>query len=378
VGEIGQATETLGRDRHARPFVGTEKNLTTGRKWWIFQRLALWDRRSMRISHYFEWERWITGGHKQSVKNQRTMLDRAGIEYTTRPDPTADLLHLNNMGPRSVVAAKRASRAGTPVLIHTHQTAEDFAGSFAFSDVLAGPLRPYLEYAYDLGDHLVCPSAYNQRTIREYTDTPSTVISNGYDPEKIAGHETLREEYLDRYDLSPPVVFNVGHVIPRKGLEAFIETARALPDLDFAWFGFLNPTGGTLDRLLRSRETERLVENAPENVTFTGYVEDIRGAYAAGDVFFFPTHNENEGMALLEAMAAGKPPVVRDIETFEWLEDGQDCLKAETDFVAAIETLRDPDRRETIGERARDRSKAFTLDAVQSDLVELYEGLVGE
>ena len=332
----------------------------------------------MRISHYFEWERWITGGHKQSVKNQRTMLDRAGIEYTTRPDPTADLLHLNNMGPRSVVAAKRASRAGTPVLIHTHQTAEDFAGSFAFSDVLAGPLRPYLEYAYDLGDHLVCPSAYNQRTIRGYTDTPSTVISNGYDPEKIAGHETLREEYLDRYDLSPPVVFNVGHVIPRKGLEAFIETARALPDLDFAWFGFLNPTGGTLDRLLRSRETERLVENAPENVTFTGYVEDIRGAYAAGDVFFFPTHNENEGMALLEAMAAGKPPVVRDIETFEWLEDGQDCLKAETDFVAAIETLRDPDRRETIGERARDRSEAFTLDAVQSDLVELYEGLVGE
>ena len=332
----------------------------------------------MRISHYFEWERWITGGHKQSVKNQRTILDRAGIEYTTRPDPTADLLHLNNMGPRSIVAAKRASRAGTPVLIHTHQTAEDFAGSFAFSDHLAGPLRPYLEYAYDHADHLVCPSAYNQRTIREYTDTSSTVISNGYDPAKIDGHEALREEYLDRYDLSPPVVFNVGHVIPRKGLETFIETARQLPDLDFAWFGFLNPTGGTLDRLLRSQETERLVEQAPENVTFTGYVEDIRGAYAAGDVFFFPTHNENEGMALLEAMAAGKPPVVRDIETFEWLEDGQDCLKAESDFVDAIEALRDPERREDIGNRAQERSEAFTLDAVQSDVVELYERLVGE
>jgi hypothetical protein len=41
VGEVGQATDPFGRDRHARPFVGTEKNLTTGPKWWIFQRLPL-------------------------------------------------------------------------------------------------------------------------------------------------------------------------------------------------------------------------------------------------------------------------------------------------------------------------------------------------
>lgn len=330
----------------------------------------------MYVSHYFEWESYITGGHKQSVLNQRKMLDRAGIEFTTDPDPEADLLHLNNMGPRSVFAAKRARHAGTPVVIHTHQTAEDFEGSFAFSDQLAKPLRPYLEYAYDLGDHLICPSEYNERTIAAYTDTPTTVISNGYDPEKIEGFETLRETYLDRYDLSPPVVFNVGHVIPRKGLETFIETAAVLPELDFVWFGFLNPTGGTLDRVLRSRKTEQLVNSAPDNVTFTGYIEDIRGAYAAGDIFFFPTHNENEGMALLEAMAAGAAPVVRDISTFGWLEDGTDCLKADTEFVSAIETLLDADRRARIAANAEARSEEFTLDAIQSELVELYEGLV--
>ncbi len=330
----------------------------------------------MRVSHYFEWESYITGGHTQSVENQRKILNGADITYTTAPDPHADLLHLNNMGPRSLVAAKRARRAGTPVLIHTHQTAEDFAGSFAFSDLLAQPLRPYLEYAYDLGDHLVCPSAYNERTIRTYTDTPTTVISNGYDPAKIEGFESLREEYLGRYDLTPPVVFNVGHVIPRKGLETFVETARSLPELDFAWFGYLNPTGGTVDSVLRSRETERLVDQAPDNVTFTGYIEDIRGAYAAGDIFFFPTHNENEGMALLEAMAAGKPPVVRDIETFEWLEDGEGCLKAETDFVSAIDALRDEDRRDSIGARAAERSEEFTIDAIADELLELYDRLV--
>ncbi|MFW5922191.1 MAG: glycosyltransferase family 4 protein [Halodesulfurarchaeum sp.] len=332
----------------------------------------------MRVSHYFEWEQYITGGHKQSVKNQRKILERSGIEYTRGPDPSADFLHLNNMGPRSLLAAKQAREVGTPVLIHTHQTAEDFAGSFAFSDLLAKPLRPYLEYAYDLGDQLICPSEYNERTIQTYTDTPTTVISNGYDPDKIEGFESLRETYLERFDLTPPVVFNVGHVIPRKGLETFVETARELPELDFAWFGYLNPTGGTFDRILRSRETERLVDSAPENVTFTGYVEDIRGAFAAGDIFFFPTHNENEGMALLEAMAAGAAPVVRDIETFEWLEDGRDCLKAESDFVPAIESLLDADRRESIGSRAAARSEAFTLEAIGDDLIEVYEELARE
>lgn len=330
----------------------------------------------MKVSHYFEWEQAITGGHAQSVRNQRTILDRAGIEYTTEPSLDVDLLHLNNMGPRSIYYATRARRRGIPVLVHTHQTAEDFRESFAFSNILAKPLKPYLRSAYSLADHVVCPSEYNREVIRDYTDAPATVISNGFDPSRLEGHESLREKYLERYDLDPPVVFMVGHVIERKGLEAFVETARSMPELDFAWFGYLNPTGGTLDRVLQSRRTRELVDRSPDNCTFTGYVDDIRGAFAAGDVFFFPTKNENEGMALLEAMACGKPPVVRDIQTFEWLDDGEDCLKASSDFTDALDQLRDAQLRDRLGENATERSEDFTLDAIEDDLVALYDRLV--
>jgi glycosyltransferase involved in cell wall biosynthesis len=332
----------------------------------------------VRVSHYFEWEGQVTGGHAQSVRNQRTILDRHGIDYTTDPDPTADLLHLNNMGPRSLLAARRAHAHGTPVVVHAHQTAEDFRGSFALSDLLAVPMRPYLERAYSLADLLICPSEHNRRVLREYTETPKTVVSNGFDPEKVAGHEQLREQYRDRYDLSGPVVFTVGHVIERKGLSAFVRTARRMPDVEFVWFGYLDPTGGgPLDDLLRKRSVDRLVDRAPENCTFTGYVEDVRGAFGAGDVFFFPTHNENEGMALLEAMACGRPPVVRDIETFEWLTHGEDALKADGDFEAPLRRLvEDPDERDRLGAAARERSDAYTLTAVGEDLVEVYERLL--
>lgn len=330
----------------------------------------------MKISHYFEWERWITGGHQQSVKNQRKILEEHGIDYTTKPDLDADILHLNNMGPRSIYYAKKAQKKDIPVVIHTHQTAEDLKDSFAFTNQLSRAAKPYLKYAYSLADRLICPSEHNKTVIENYSDVEKSVISNGFDPEKIEGFEELREEYLKRYDLEPPVVFNVGHVIKRKGLEAFIETARSMPELDFVWFGYLNPMGGELDRLLKSRSTQKLVDNSPENCIFTGYIQDIRGAYAAGDIFFWPSKNENEGIALLEAMSASKPIVIRDIETYNWLDHEKNCLKAEEDFVAELERLKDSELREKLSKKVKQKSKEFEIDKIGPELVKVYKELV--
>lgn len=327
----------------------------------------------MKISHYFELEDHVTGGIEESVAHQRKMLDQLEHTYTTAPSLDADLIHCNLMGPRSVWYAKRARRQNVPVIANTHVTAEDFGDSFRFTNALAKPLRPYLERAYGLADALVCPSEYNRRLIETYADVPTTVISNGVDREKLEGFESLESEYRERYDLSPPVVFLVGHVIKRKGLETFVELARRMPELDFAWFGHL-------DLALKGRETTALIENAPDNCIFTGFVDDIRGAFAAGDIFCFPTHEENEGIALLEAMAAGKPVLVRDIETFSWLEDGEDCLKVSESgvdgFVEALERLTDPAERDRLGSNAARRSEAFSLESVANQYESLYEEVV--
>lgn len=328
----------------------------------------------MKINHYFEFEKHVTGGIRESVVHQRKILDRLNLQYTTEPTLDADAFHCNLMGPRSVWCAKRARSRDIPIVAHTHVTAEDFGDSFRFTNVLAKPLKPYLEWAYGLADALVCPSEYNRRLIDTYTDTPTTVISNGVDREKLEGFEALESEYRERYDLESPVVFLVGHVIKRKGLETFVELARRMPDMDFAWFG-------PLDLSLKGRETTRLIEESPENCTFPGYIDDIRGAYAAGDIFCFPTYEENEGIALLEAMTAGKPVLVRDIETFSWLKDGEDCLKASESgsesgvdaFVDALKRLEDPDLRRRLGSNAADRSEQFSLETVANQYQSLYE-----
>lgn len=328
----------------------------------------------MKINHYFEFEEHVTGGIRESVAHQRKMLDRLDLRYSTDPTLNGDAFHCNLMGPRSVWYARRARARDIPVVAHTHVTAEDFGDSFRFTNALAKPLKPYLKWAYGLADALICPSEYNRRVIEEYTDTPTRVISNGVDQQKLEGFESLRSEYLERYDLEPPVVFLVGHVIKRKGLETFVELARQLPEFDFAWFG-------PLELSLKGRETTQLIEESPDNCTFTGFIDDIRGAFAAGDIFCFPTHEENEGIALLEAMTAGKPVLIRDIETFSWLEDGTDCLKASRSggqsgvdaFVDALERLEDPDLRDRLGSNAADRSEQFSLESVATQYQSLYE-----
>ena len=320
----------------------------------------------MRIAHYCEFERFIQGGIRESVRQQRTMLEMCDIDYYTTPRTDVDLLHLNLLGPRSIASALRARRREVPVVIHTHVTAEDFRNSMRLSNLLSKPLRPYLRHAYALGDRLVCPSTYTQRVIEDYTDVETRVISNGVDTAKLEGYESLRHEYLERYDLTPPVVFMVGHVFKRKGLPTFVETAQSMPDLDFVWFG-------PIERQLKDRSTKRLVDDSPPNCTFTGYINDIRGAYAVGDIFFFPTHEENEGMTLLEAMATEKAIVVRDIETFEWLEHGEHCLKTTGRFEQEINRLRDSTLRTRLGEAAGELSQAYELPEVAKDLEQCYQ-----
>lgn len=332
----------------------------------------------MRISHYFEWSDSITGGHSQSVENQRKILESPEIGYTVEPDLSCDILHLNNMGPKSIYYARKAQSRDIKVVIHGHQTAEDFKNSFAFSNYIAKPLKPYLRYAYSLADHIICPSKHNKRVLDNYTDVDKTVISNGFDPDKLSGYKDLRSEYLDKFDLEPPIVFNIGHVIERKGLETFIETARKMPDTDFVWFGYLKPMGGgnLIDEILVSRKARKLVNNSPDNCQFTGYIEDIRGAFAAGDIFFFPSKNENEGMALLEAMYCGKPPVIRDIEVYKWLKHGENCLKQEKNFEKSINKLKNKKTRKKMATKANKTSKKFKLDKVGEELVSLYQDLV--
>ena len=345
---------------------------------------------ALRALNYLELEsRLARSGIGTAADQQRAALERTDVEVVTSPwrggDPLSgvrslatgsglfedfDVAHCNLVGPGSLAVARYAKRNDVPLVLHTHVTREDFAESFRGSTTVAPALGRYLKWFYSQADLVLCPSQYTKRVLESYpVDAPIRPMTNGVDVEALEGFETLREEYRDRYDLEGTVVFLVGNVFERKGLTTFCRVAESTP-YDFAWFGPYD-TGPHASKAVRQWTT-----NPPENVTFTGWIDDIRGAYGAGDVYLFPTKNENQGIAVLEAMACGKAVVLRDIPVFEeFYTDGHDCIKCETEaeFREAVERLAEDEQlRRRLGENARETAMEHSLDRVGDRLAATY------
>ncbi|WP_224449965.1 glycosyltransferase family 4 protein [Haloprofundus salilacus] len=345
----------------------------------------------MRVLNYLELASELDrSGIGTATDQQRAALERTDVEVVTSPwrgDHPAwaavealrgrrafanyDVAHCNLIGPGSVAVARHAERNDRPLVLHAHVTREDFAESFRGSTLAAKPLGRYLKWFYSQADLVLCPSEYTKEVLESYpVDAPVRPMSNGVDLDSLEGHEALCEEYRERYDLSGPVVFAVGSVFERKGLTTFCELAQAT-EYEFVWFG-------TYDEGPHASSTVRhWTQNPPQNLTFSGWVDDKRGAFAAGDIFCFPTKVENQGLVVLEAMACGKAVVLRDIPVFrEFYTDGHDCLLCSTreEFEAALDRLAaDPDLRERLGKNARKTAEEHGLDRVGEQLVEAYE-----
>lgn len=281
-----------------------------------------------------------------------------------------DLAHCNASGPVSLAVARHARSNDIPLVLHAHMTAEDFGESYRFSSTVAPALGRYLRWFYSQADLVLCPSQYTKQLLESYpVDAPISAITNGIDLDSLAGHESLRETYRERYDLDGMVVFALGNVFERKGLTDFCRLAEAT-DYEFAWFGTYD-TGPHA-----SQTVKRWTQNPPANVTFTGWVEDKRGAFAAGDVFCFPSKVEHQGIVVFEAMACGNAVVLRDIPVFEeFFTHGEDCLKCSTreEFRAALDRLAEnPALRDRLGERARETAADHSLERVGEELSSAY------
>lgn len=325
----------------------------------------------MKVCHYLVVDSTkIGGGIATSAKQQRKALDRAGVDWTDDPSEYYDVLHLNTYSPFALFQMFRAKLNGKKVVFHAHTTVKDFKGSFKFSHLLAPLYRFFTSTIYNSSDLLVAPSEYAREILSEQgVSTPVEVLTNGFDDEKLEGFEDLEQKVRKKYNLNGFTVVNLAGAFERKGVDTFIKAGEELEELNFLWFGKI-PS-------LLPRETKKMIENSPENVHFTGFVEDPREAFAAGDLFFFPSREETQGISVLEAAYCGMPIVVRDIPALRgWLDAGENCLKAGTDpeLIKKIEELSEnEEKRNRLAEGAKKESEKHRLIKVGEELSKIYE-----
>lgn len=314
-------------------------------------------------------------GIGMAVNHQIKALQKAGVDYTTDESDDYDIVHVNTIFAKSYLFSRMAKRRGKKVIYYGHSTMDDFRNSFTGSNLVAPLFKWWITKCYNSGHIVITPTEYSKSILETYRiHRPIYAVSNGIDLDFFRRSEEARKRFREKYGIGPEekVVVSVGHFIERKGLDDFVEVARALPQYRFMWFGYTNPA-------LITPKIRDAMKSKPDNLEFPGYVnqEQLRDAYVGSDIFLFMTHEETEGIVLLEALGCEIPILVRDIEIYETIPDGEIIYKASDipGFVKRTEDIlegRVPSLVEPAYQFVRDRS----IQHVGQELKEIYKKLL--
>jgi glycosyltransferase involved in cell wall biosynthesis len=294
------------------------------------------------------------------------------LEHALRPltvEPPADgIAHAVSGGLATLPGLAAARQHHVPFLLTEHgiYLRERYLGyrtgpyRWPVKALLLGFYRMLAEESYRRAALVTPGNRYNRRWEERGGMPPAQIrtVYNGVDPAAFppAGPEP-----------ETPTLSWAGRVDPIKDLEtlirAFALVHAELPEARLRLFGG-TPKGGEAYR-------DRCVSLADQlgvggAVVFEGRVADITDAYAAGNVVMLSSISEGFPFTLIEAMSCGRATVSTDVGGVREAVGDTGLVvpprEPEPMAAAALELLRDPERRALMGENARLRViDQFTL-----------------
>ena len=172
-----------------------------------------------------------------------------------------------------------------------------------------------------------------------------------------------------------PILCAVGRLVPQKNHAVLFAVLRRL--LDRGHDPHLRLIG---DGPLRAAlEAARDAAGLTDRVSFLGQRDDVAAIIAASDIFVFPSIYEGTSLALLEAMAAGRPIVASDIDgNRDILRQGETALLCppsdDAALAAAIIELTDnPALAQTLADAARrEVAQTYSIEAMTDAYLALW------
>ncbi|MFE6170656.1 GT4 family glycosyltransferase PelF [Streptomyces sp. NPDC056464] len=297
-----------------------------------------------------------------------TALLEHALRPLAAPPPQAGVAHAVSGGVAVLPGLAARERYGVPLLLTEHGVylRERYLGyrtapyRWPVKAVVLGFFRLLAEESYRQAALITPGNRYNRLWEEQGGADPDSIrtVYNGVDPAAFppAGPEpeSLTLSWAGRVD-------------PIKDLEtlirAFALVREQLPDVRLRLFGG-TPRGGEAYR----ERCEALAAELGHGdaVTFEGRVEDIKDAYAAGNVVMLSSISEGFPFTLIEAMSCGRATVSTDVGGVREAVGDTGLVVPPRDpaamAAAALELLGDPVRRRAMGEAARLRViEQFTL-----------------
>ncbi|MDG9723080.1 GT4 family glycosyltransferase PelF [Streptomyces sp. DH41] len=297
-----------------------------------------------------------------------TALLEHALRPLAAPYPETGVAHAVSGGVAVLPGLAGLERHGVPLLLTEHGVylRERYLGyrtapyRWPVKALLLGFFRLLAEETYRRAALITPGNRYNRLWEERGGAAPESIrtVYNGVDPAAFppAGPEPAR-----------PVLSWAGRVDPIKDLEtlirAFALVRAELPAARLRLFGG-TPRGGEAYR----ERCEALAAQLghADAVTFEGRVEDIKDAYAAGNVVMLSSISEGFPFTLIEAMSCGRATVSTDVGGVREAVGDTGLVVPPRDpaamAAAALELLDDAERRRAMGEAARLRViEQFTL-----------------
>ncbi|MEU9154692.1 GT4 family glycosyltransferase PelF [Streptomyces sp. NPDC048417] len=313
-----------------------------------------------------------------------TALLEHALRPLTAPLPESGVAHAVSGGVAALPGLAALERHGVPLLLTEHGVylRERYLGyrtapyRWPVKAVVLGFFRLLARESYRKAALITPGNRYNRLWEEEGGADPEAIrtVYNGVDPAAFpaAGPEP-----------EVPTLSWAGRVDPIKDLEtlirAFVLVRAQVPEVRLRLFGG-TPRGGEAYRERCEALAAELGHG--EAVTFEGRVDDIKDAYAAGNVVMLSSISEGFPFTLIEAMSCGRATVSTDVGGVREAVGDTGLVVAPRDpaamAAAALELLGDPARRRAMGEAARLRViEQFTLrqtiDTFRAIYVELPE-----
>lgn len=235
------------------------------------------------------------------------------------------------------------------------------------------------DHVFAVSDHVRRSIRY-PRALRGLLRMPRVeTLLHGIDADAVAGwsaRDGVRSEL--GIEAAAPVVGTVSNFRKEKALEDMVRAAavvrRTVPDVRFVLVG-AGPTESRV-RALASQLGLR------DTVIFAGYRPDAPRVVTSFDVFTMSSIHEGLSIALVEALALGKPAVVTDAGGLsEVVEDGvQGYVVPPRDPSAlaarVVSLLCSPYDRQRLGDAARVRARQFDIRSAVRRMEDVYAELL--
>ncbi|MEM3041734.1 MAG: glycosyltransferase family 4 protein [Nitrososphaerota archaeon] len=240
--------------------------------------------------------------------------------------------------------------------------------------IVAKYFMPYCDFFFT-------NSKWNQRLYERYEGISPVPLLAGVDHDTFRPDKQLRASYRDKLgvDASTVLLFYSSAAGRRKRHEILLRALRQLLKRGIKVKCVLTCS--------KDRATESfhpLVRRIIQELSLQEHVlafpavdeNDLPGLYNACDIYVHPANNEHLGMAIIEAMAVGKPIVAQNNGGVpEIVEHGVNGLLFQTDSILGItknleRLIDDPSMRQEMGEKALEKSKRLDWKEVAKKFLE--------